>query len=159
MPWQSIPLYIAWAKVTSSPVEEELANIQESIFSAFYKSRPSVSSVWISGDSFKDSEMKPSHPAHGVQVLISDVLMTPLERQEGLRGIALFQMLLCMDPWTDPPNQPGVAPQAWVITLLICAFINPLSHCPWPAEQTCSWKNSALFLFPQLKHLTFVLQL
>lgn len=59
--------------VTSSPMEEELANIPGIDSFSFLKKRSSISYVWISGDSFKDSEMKPSPPPRGVQVLISDV--------------------------------------------------------------------------------------
>lgn len=61
-------------------MKEELANDQESILNFSLKTKQNPrSSVWVSGDNFGDSEMKPSHPP----------LHTPLLSGPGLRFISL----------------------------------------------------------------------
>ena len=86
MPWQSVTLLPSHLKPHGGRASQHPGIDSFS----FLKKRSSISYVWISGDNFKDSEMKPSHPPRGVQVLT-------LERQEWLRGNVPFQMLLYMD--------------------------------------------------------------
>lgn len=153
------PALILHRLVTSSPVEEELANIQKSILSAFYKrdlQYPLSGFLVTVSKIVKWSHLIPHMVSRSWSQMCSHDTPREARGAKGQCPVSDATMYGSMNGPTQPARSSSPSLSDNIADLCFYQPSLPLSLTSWADMQL---ENSALFLLPQLKHLTFVLQL